>query len=116
MASLTFEELSADPKRIDDLTVNEVSAMLVRVSALSMALSARLAAAAAVTGNAALSGAEGALMPDRLLDVDEAAKLLGMSAGTLGRNKDRYPFLVRNGRMIRFSAKGIEKWISRKRG
>ena len=46
MASLTFEELSADPKRIEDLTVNEVSAMLVRVSALSMALSARLASAA----------------------------------------------------------------------
>jgi predicted DNA-binding transcriptional regulator AlpA len=50
---------------------------------------------------------------DRLLDADEAAKLLAVSADWLYRNAKKLPFTRKLGpKMLRFSALGIQKYIS----
>jgi predicted DNA-binding transcriptional regulator AlpA len=48
---------------------------------------------------------------DRLLGVKEAAAKLGKSPGTLYKTAGKYPFTVRDGRTLRFSEEGIEKFI-----
>jgi predicted DNA-binding transcriptional regulator AlpA len=48
---------------------------------------------------------------DRLLDVNEAARKLGKSTDFLYRHATKYPFTVRDGRSLRFSEQGIEKFI-----
>lgn len=49
---------------------------------------------------------------DELLDVDAAADRLGMSASYLYRNHRKFSFSRRLGRSLRFSAEGIEGYIS----
>jgi len=51
--------------------------------------------------------------PDALLDVNEAAERLGVSASYLYRNHGRFGFSRRVGRALRFSALGIQTHISR---
>ena len=53
--------------------------------------------------------------PDRLLYISEASELLGMSVKYLYRHADKFPFRRREGRNLRFSSRGIEHYISRKR-
>lgn len=58
-----------------------------------------------------------ALQPsDRLLDVREAAGMLGMAEDSLYRKAKTYPFMVQDGRSIRFSKAGIEKYIRSRQG
>jgi predicted DNA-binding transcriptional regulator AlpA len=65
---------------------------------------------------AALHGS-GAADPDKLLSIGEASEVLSRSSMWLYRNWKRLPFSVRLGRSVRFSRKGIEKWIeAQKRG
>jgi predicted DNA-binding transcriptional regulator AlpA len=55
--------------------------------------------------------------PDRLLSVPEAAEALSKSEIWIYRNWKRLPFSVRLGRGVKFSRKGIDKWIeTQKRG
>jgi predicted DNA-binding transcriptional regulator AlpA len=68
--------------------------------------------ALAVARVASLS-AEG---PDRLIGVREASEKLGIGVSTLYRRAASYPFAVVDGRTVRFSSRGIERWIeARKR-
>ena len=53
---------------------------------------------------------------DQLLGVKEAADLLGMAADTLYRKAATLPFSVRDGRRLRFSKAGIEKYIRARQG
>ncbi len=53
--------------------------------------------------------------PDVLLGVEEAARRLGSSPDYLYRSKD-LPFRERIGRRVRFSAKGIERYIRQRQG
>ena len=48
---------------------------------------------------------------DELLDIDEAARRLGVSASYLYRNHQRFPFIRRMGRSLRFSAQGLDSYI-----
>ena len=50
-------------------------------------------------------------VPDELLDVEEAARRLHSSPAFLYRHHDRFPFTRRVGRNLRFSARGIERYI-----
>jgi predicted DNA-binding transcriptional regulator AlpA len=59
----------------------------------------------------ALHNGSSSTEPERLLSINEAAVMLGHSEIWLYRNSKRLPFSVRMGRSIRFSRKGIEKWI-----
>jgi predicted DNA-binding transcriptional regulator AlpA len=50
---------------------------------------------------------------DRLLDAEEAAKLLSMSTDWLYRQAKKLPFTRKLGpKMLRFSQQGILKWIA----
>ena len=51
-------------------------------------------------------------LADRLLDAKEAAKVLSMSEDWLYRNAKKLPFTRKLGpKVLRFSQKGIDKWI-----
>ncbi len=50
---------------------------------------------------------------DRLLDAEEAAKLLFVSPDWLYRNAKKLPFTRKLGpKMLRFSTQGIQKWLA----
>jgi predicted DNA-binding transcriptional regulator AlpA len=53
---------------------------------------------------------------DRLLSAAEAAEVLGMAADTLYRRSGSFPFTVRDGRRVRFSRLGIERYIRARQG
>lgn len=53
---------------------------------------------------------------DRLLSVTEAAELLGMAPDSLYRRSGSLPFTVRDGRRVRFSRLGIERYIRARQG
>jgi len=52
--------------------------------------------------------------PDRLIGIDEAAKLYGMSKSFMYRNHKKFPFTRRKGRKLLFSFAGIMADISTK--
>jgi predicted DNA-binding transcriptional regulator AlpA len=52
--------------------------------------------------------------PERLLKVDDAAARLGMSREWVYRNGRTLPFARRIGRSVRFSAPGIDRWLSQR--
>ncbi len=54
--------------------------------------------------------------PDELLDVEEAARRLSLSCDHLYRHAKELPFTVRIGRRLRFSAKGLERYIRQRQG
>jgi predicted DNA-binding transcriptional regulator AlpA len=53
---------------------------------------------------------------DRLLDLDDAAERLNVSSSWLYRRSSKLPFVVRNGRKLAFSERGIEDYIAGKKG
>jgi excisionase family DNA binding protein len=53
-------------------------------------------------------------LPDSLLSIDEAASVLGMSKSYLYRNADKFSFVRREGRALRFSARGVQEYLRRK--
>lgn len=54
---------------------------------------------------------------DKLLDVEEAARRLGVGRTWLYKRTSKLPFVVRLGhKKLRFSANGIESYIRRHRG
>ena len=57
-----------------------------------------------------------AVTRDRLLDVKEAAEKLRRSADWLYRHASELPFVVRDGRLLRFSEQGIETYIRQRMG
>lgn len=48
---------------------------------------------------------------DRLIDIAEAAATLNLSQSWLYRNWKRLPFSVKVDRTVKFSEKGLQKWI-----
>jgi len=53
--------------------------------------------------------------PDSLLSIDEAVSTLGMSKSYLYRNADKFSFVRREGRALRFSARGVQEYLSGRR-
>jgi excisionase family DNA binding protein len=54
-------------------------------------------------------------VPDSLLSIDEAASVLGMSKSYLYRNAAEFPFVRRQGRSLRFSARGVQEYLAGRR-
>lgn len=74
------------------------------------------AAAAIVAATAALQQEEVAPAADALLNAREAARRTGMSTRWLYLHATDLPFAVRtSGRAVRFSARGIEEWLLKRR-
>ncbi len=81
--------------------------MLSQLSALQGAMAARLIAA---------DRDEAASAEETLLTVDEAAERLGVSKDWLFRRSRTLPFVVRLGRHLRFSSRGIDRYLRNRTG
>src|SRR5438094_10005108 len=105
--------LLADPARAAEVPMEAIPALLAqlaaeqaRLSALETALAARLAQAAPTNGP----------HQDQLLMIEEAAAKLGTTRDWLRRHP-HLPFVVRlSPGQVRYSAKGIERFIGRRMG
>lgn len=107
-----IDQLLSDPARVADLRPEEIPPLLVRLAALHGALAARLAVLPASNPNGQPEPAG-----DQLLTAKEAGRRLGLSADYLYRHAGQLPFTVRPARgAVRFSARGIERWIRQRQG
>jgi hypothetical protein len=107
----SFDELAADPARAAALPVPVLQALLTRCGGLHATLVGALTVAAAQQYDR--PSAEEA---DVLLDIEAAARRLATSVDWLYRHNKTLPFVVRNGRQLRFSARGIDRYIRERSG
>jgi excisionase family DNA binding protein len=105
--SIDLADLVRDPLRLANVDRAHIPALLTQLSAVQASMAARLVA----TAHDATNDAE-----DTLLDVEDAAQRLGVSEDWLYRRTKSLPFVVRVGRHVRFSAKGIDKYIRNRMG
>jgi predicted DNA-binding transcriptional regulator AlpA len=106
-----LEEIADNPVLATHLPFEVVEALLGKNVIVQSVLVSRLLALRASPVRAERS-ADG----DRLLDVNEAARKLGKSKDYLYRHAGDYQFTVRDGRSLRFSEQGIEKFIRQRMG
>ena len=101
----TLDELVAAPTRANALPATALHELLCRCAAVqTVLLGALLTASARASTDASAE-------PDRLLDVAAAAERLGVSKDWLYHHAHQLPFTVRQGRMLRFSSHGIDRYI-----
>jgi excisionase family DNA binding protein len=86
------------------LSAADIPSLLCHVAALLAALAAQL------------SGSPTDTHDDRLLTVDEVAERLALSRHAVYRRAAELPFLIRVGRHLRFSERGLAKYLERRQG
>lgn len=102
-AAARFAELLLEAETVGlDLEVADLPEALGEIERVKIRLTVR-----------ALSAAD---PPDVLLRVGPAAEMLGIGEDTLYRRAEQYPFTVRDGRGLRFSRAGIEKFMRSRQG
>jgi predicted DNA-binding transcriptional regulator AlpA len=106
----SLDAIAADPELVRQLPAHVCGALATRAAAVVVALGTRMAEVQ--NGDTSRSGPAG----DRLLDVEEAARQLGVSADWLYRKAARLPFTIRLGRSLRFSSLGLERYIRQRQG
>lgn len=106
----SLDQLVADPARAHDLLPEAARDLLVQVVGLQTVLLAR-ALSTPAGGNGQPEGQE-----DRLLTVEEAARKLGLSRDYIYRHAKTFSFTVRLGSRLRFSERGIERYIRQRQG
>jgi excisionase family DNA binding protein len=99
--------LVEDPARVATVPPGRIPALLSQLSALQGAMAARLISA---DREEPVSG------EDTLLTVDQAAERLGVSTDWLFRRSRTLPFVVRLGRHLRFSNRGIDRYLRTRTG
>jgi predicted DNA-binding transcriptional regulator AlpA len=99
-------------KAIAKVAPQEAPALIGELRRLEATVEAKMISALAANGQP-----EGPAGPaeDRLLDIRTAAAKLGMSRDWLYRHKN-LPFRVPVGRQLKFSERGIERWIKQRQG
>ena len=115
-AKLDLADLIATlEEAISEVPPQEAPRLLGDLERLKAALWTRMMSTPAARDG--LSGTTGAAGDDQLLTVNEAAQKLGVSRDWLYRHSQKLAFTVRVGkRHLRFSLRGIEKYISQRRG
>jgi predicted DNA-binding transcriptional regulator AlpA len=98
----TLDSLMADPGIVQTLPAHVVDHILIQVTSLLPLLVAK---------SHAVPTTEKSQQEDRLLSIEEAAAILGKTKDWLYRHADSLPFTVREGRLLRFSSNGIQKYI-----
>lgn len=101
----SLAELLLDPQVVDRVAPEEVPVLLTQLAALQTALVARLL----IANKAQVESTE-----DRLLTIDEAASRLSVSRDFLYRRAKALPFVVRQGRLLRFSSEGLARYIRKR--
>lgn len=99
--------LVEDPARVATVPPGRIPALLSQLSALQGAIAARLISA---------DRDESVSSEDTLLTVDQAAERLGVSTDWLFRRSRTLPFVVRLGRHLRFSNRGIDRYLRTRTG
>ena len=99
--------LVEDPTRVATVPPGRIPALLSQLSALQSAIAARLISA---------DRDETVSAEDTLLTVDQAAERLGVSTDWLFRRSRTLPFIVRLGRHLRFSNRGIDRYLRTRTG
>ena len=98
----------ADGAPLDGLTATETSALLSRLAAAQTRLAGRFLELAHLDGHRADH--------DRLLGAKEAAERLGVAPAWLYRHATQLPFTTRVGTHLRFSERGLERFIQNRTG
>jgi excisionase family DNA binding protein len=99
--------LVEDPTRVATVPPGRIPALLSQLSALQGAMAARLISA---------DRDEPMSVEDTLLTVDQAAERLGVSTDWLFRRSRTLPFVIRLGRHLRFSNRGIDRYLRTRTG
>ena len=107
----TLDELAADPTRASALSSTALQSLLCRCIAAQTALLGALLAASGPKTEVAKEP-----MPDTLLNVADAAMRLATTKDWLYRHAHHLPFTIRNGRQLRFSRLGIDRYIRERSG
>jgi hypothetical protein len=94
-------ELEAVLNRARALAADDIPRFLGELETIRAIAWSRLTATAPATKQAG----------DELVDIEEAARRLGMSCSFLYRNHGKYAFSRRVGRSLRFSSQGIQSHI-----
>ena len=105
----TLDELASDPERARELPVPVLQTLLIRCGIANASLLGALTVAAAKQSD------RSSVEEDMLLDVKAAARRLSTSVDWLYRHSHELPFVVRNGRQVRFSTHGIDRYIRERR-
>jgi excisionase family DNA binding protein len=110
-AAPAFDEaLRALQARAAELPQEQLAVALAAVITVASSLATRLALATTTTPD------RDGVPRDRLLTVKEAAAKLAVKVGWLYRHADQLPFTVPQGRLLRFSERGIDKYIAQRCG
>ena len=107
----TLDDLAADPTQATTLSTRAAVALLARCTVVQSALIGRI-----LESPVPEAGSPEAAGEERLLNVVEAAQRLGTSHDYLYRHAKRLPFTVRIGSRLRFSSRGIERFIRARQG
>jgi predicted DNA-binding transcriptional regulator AlpA len=99
---LSAGELVDRPDRLVDVDVDRLSELLVKLTTATALVAARLH-----------TTPQGKIEDDRLLNVAEAAAMLGRSPDWLYRHAKALPFVRRLGGSVMFSRQGLQKYLDR---
>lgn len=107
MDARALAELAADPERLDSLPDEELPEVLAVLRELEARVWMRLSRPPEPTGNGAEPPTE-----DRMLKVEDAAEILGVTEDWLYDHADDLPFARKLGpRTRRFSRAGMYRWL-----
>ncbi len=98
----SLDSLVADPGLVQALSSPVVQHILIQVTSLLPLLVAK---------SHGVPTTEKSQQEDRLLSIKEAASILGKTKDWLYHHTDSLPFTVREGRSVRFSNNGIQRYI-----
>ena len=104
---LTLADLAATPALAAEVELDRIPELLGEIERLRAVLWARLT----------IRSSRPQITDDHLLGISEAAARLATSKDWLYRNRHRLPFAIRlSDRLLRYSAKGIDRWIASRVG
>lgn len=103
----TIDQVATDPARASALSSTALQSLLCRCLTAQTAIMGALVKSSVRTPDISSE-------PDSLLDVAAAAARLGMSKDWLYRRAKKLPFCVPQGRALRFSSHGIDRYIERR--
>lgn len=106
-AALTEDHWTALLEAVEQATPDQCPMLMGRLEQLKTSLWLKLS-----TGTASQHVSQA----DRLLTAEELADRLHVTKGFVYRNAGSYPFTIRQGRYLRFSHAGLERYLKQRQG
>lgn len=111
-AERTLAELAADPDRLEDLPAEDLPEVLAAVERVRARVWMRMNRPPEPSTN----GNDGPKEADQMLTVKDVAKRLSVDPDWLYRRSDSLPFARKlSDRTLRFSERGLERWLETRR-